>query len=350
MEDGDRPWLKPFVHTPAAWDPPLPTRKRPFIYVYELPPIYNAVLLSYRTEKAHCVAYMRCCCRASTGHWTQVRLIISTFLYTHAVLSTQLHLQLISRTSMEVPLLRGLRQLPICFLRCSIGSARITPGGIEVVDETTSFRAHAMVQPTLVLPSPCPTHRHPVWQLEGHVLSRLGAFPCYDPRKDLTVPLMWSPNKYGLSPLLGAPTRERHILAFFKGRVMEDKPAYSRGTRQFLAKMTRNDDWWGKYRIHVVEAMPKGNISESTSYSEALVSSVFCFSLMGEGWGSRYDEAVLHGCKPVLIHDEVEPSWNTILAVETYSVRNAHKDMKRYQKYLRGFSEEEIARMQANVA
>lgn len=189
-----------------------------------------------------------------------------------------------------------------------------------------------------------------MWQLEGHVLSRLGAFPCYDPRKDLTVPLMWSPNKYGLSPLLGAPTRERHILAFFKGRVMEDKPAYSRGTRQFLAKMTRNDDWWGKYRIHVVEAMPKGNISESTSYSEALVSSVFCFSLMGEGWGSRYDEAVLHGCKPVLIHDEVEPSWNTILAVETYSVRNAHKDMKRYQKYLRGFSEEEIARMQANVA
>ncbi|KAI3432349.1 hypothetical protein D9Q98_003906 [Chlorella vulgaris] len=60
--------------------------------------------------------------------------------------------------------------------------------------------------------------RHPVWQREGHVLSKLGAFPCYDPRKDLTVPLMWSPNKYGLSPLLGAPTREHDILAFFKGQ------------------------------------------------------------------------------------------------------------------------------------
>jgi hypothetical protein len=51
--------------------------------------------------------------------------------------------------------------------------------------------------------------------------------------QNLTVPLMWSPNKYGSSPLLHAPTREHHILAFFKGRVIEDKPAYSRGTRQF---------------------------------------------------------------------------------------------------------------------
>ncbi|KAL4856557.1 putative glycosyltransferase [Chlorella vulgaris] len=166
---------------------------------------------------------------------------------------------------------------------------------------------------------------HPVWQPEGH-LGKLSAFPCYDPRKDLTVPLTWSPNKYGSSPLLGAPTRERHILAFFKGQVMEDKPAYSRGTSRFLAKMTRDNNWWGKHRIHVDDAMPKGNISESTSYSEALASSSFCFSLMGEGWGSRFDEAVLHG------------------------VRIAHKDMDRVPKILRDFSEAEIARVQANVA
>lgn len=46
MEEGDRPWLKPHVHTPAARDPqPGQTRKRPLIYVYELPPFYNAVML-----------------------------------------------------------------------------------------------------------------------------------------------------------------------------------------------------------------------------------------------------------------------------------------------------------------
>jgi hypothetical protein len=46
MEEKDRPWLKPHVHTPAARDPePGATRKRPLIYVYELPAFYNAVML-----------------------------------------------------------------------------------------------------------------------------------------------------------------------------------------------------------------------------------------------------------------------------------------------------------------
>ena len=46
MEEGERPWLKPFVHTPAARDPkPGDTRKRPLIYVYDLPAIYNSVFL-----------------------------------------------------------------------------------------------------------------------------------------------------------------------------------------------------------------------------------------------------------------------------------------------------------------
>ena len=50
MEDGERPWLKPFVHTPVARDPePGQTRKRPLIYVYELPPWYNSVMLQVRT-------------------------------------------------------------------------------------------------------------------------------------------------------------------------------------------------------------------------------------------------------------------------------------------------------------
>jgi hypothetical protein len=85
-----------------------------------------------------------------------------------------------------------------------------------------------------------PDCRHKTWQPEGQ-LSKLGNHACYDPNKvaaasclciekdytpansscclqDLTVPLMWSPNKYKDSPMLGAPTRERHILAFFKGK------------------------------------------------------------------------------------------------------------------------------------
>ena len=46
MEEKERPWLKAHVHTPAARDPEEgATRKRPLIYVYELPPFYNSVML-----------------------------------------------------------------------------------------------------------------------------------------------------------------------------------------------------------------------------------------------------------------------------------------------------------------
>jgi hypothetical protein len=56
MEDGERPWIKPFVHTPAALEPAEgATRKRPLVYVYDLPPMYNAILLQVgcRTVKSH---------------------------------------------------------------------------------------------------------------------------------------------------------------------------------------------------------------------------------------------------------------------------------------------------------
>ena len=106
------------------------------------------------------------------------------------------------------------------------------------------------------------------------------------------MPLMFSPRKYSKSPMLGAPTRKRRVLGFFKGRMLHSSPAYSRGTRQFLNNMTRDNDWWGKHKIHVGEALPEG---ETGGYSEMLASSTFCFSLLGEGWTSRFDEAVVHG-------------------------------------------------------
>jgi hypothetical protein len=44
------------VHTPAAAAPaPGATRLRPLIYVYELPPRFNAHLLQYRNDKGSCV-------------------------------------------------------------------------------------------------------------------------------------------------------------------------------------------------------------------------------------------------------------------------------------------------------
>jgi hypothetical protein len=55
-------------------------------------------------------------------------------------------------------------------------------------------------------------------------------------------------------------------------------------------------------------------------------------------------------CIPVLIHDGVEPSWNSILDVASYSVRIAEKDMARVPDILGDVSQEEVTRMQANLA
>eukprot|EP00884_Botryococcus_braunii_P002394 jgi/Botrbrau1/12155/Bobra.0186s0066.1 len=56
----DRPWLHDvMVQPPAATDPPiLSKRLRPLIYIYDLPPDYNSLLLQYRNHKGSCVYRM----------------------------------------------------------------------------------------------------------------------------------------------------------------------------------------------------------------------------------------------------------------------------------------------------
>lgn len=83
-----------------------------------------------------------------------------------------------------------------------------------------------------------PTY-HAVWQPEGFPGDKLGRFACFDPKKDLVVPPMASPNKYHAAPLFGAPTQERTTLAFFKGRLLMHNPPYSRGIRQNLTVYAR---------------------------------------------------------------------------------------------------------------
>ena len=50
----DRPWLKDFAVVPPAALPEPPAglqRKRPFIYVYDMPPAYTSRMLQYRVDK-----------------------------------------------------------------------------------------------------------------------------------------------------------------------------------------------------------------------------------------------------------------------------------------------------------
>jgi hypothetical protein len=56
LEQTTRRWLKPYTTPPPAAlpDHKEQQRKRPFIYVYDLPPAYNSRMLQYRLGKQSC--------------------------------------------------------------------------------------------------------------------------------------------------------------------------------------------------------------------------------------------------------------------------------------------------------
>ncbi|KAG7674943.1 hypothetical protein Ndes2526A_g07692 [Nannochloris sp. 'desiccata'] len=193
---------------------------------------------------------------------------------------------------------------------------------------------------------------HPVYQPEGH-LHKLGSYPCYDPKKDLVIPPMYSPLKYYFSPLHGAPEQHnRSILAFFKGdlRLEDTRMIYSRGLRQNLTSLRLKHRWWSKYRIWIGQRMPTDDKEiKKLAYGEALSSSVFCFVLPGDGWSGRFEDAIMHGCIPVIIQDEVDVSFESLFDVNEFSLRIAQKDIDQIPEILQGISSERIQQMQNGV-
>ncbi|KAK2080888.1 hypothetical protein QBZ16_000742 [Prototheca wickerhamii] len=151
-------------------------------------------------------------------------------------------------------------------------------------------------------------YQHPLWLPKGH-LRRLTKGPCYDPSKDLLVPAMHSPDTLRASPLMGKAPVPRTRLAIFKGRMQFHDLRYSRGTRQRLAKRAWQDDWDRRHGILVAD---HGNKTRK-SYSELMASSVFCLAIIGDGWTTRVEDAMLHGCIPVLIMDGVDPIYANLI-------------------------------------
>lgn len=165
--------------------------------------------------------------------------------------------------------------------------------------------------------------------------------------QDIILPVMFSPQKYKESPLFGAPDTERYIFAFFKGELRAHDTVYSRGIRQTLANMTRDDGWWAKHRVWIGDKEPPER--DGVSYGALLSSSIFCLVLPGDGWSSRFEDSIVHGCIPVVIMDNVDPSFSSALEVEAFSIRIAQKDLARIPEILKAINSEEVLALQKNV-
>ncbi|GAX81627.1 hypothetical protein CEUSTIGMA_g9055.t1 [Chlamydomonas eustigma] len=140
---------------------------------------------------------------------------------------------------------------------------------------------------------------------------------CFTPGKDLVIPCFKAPEKFAWSPLLGAAPLERDILLFFRGDVgLSRTPQYSRGIRQEYYILSHERGWRQQYNVYIgITDEYRGD------YSQQLARSTFCLVVPGDGYSARYVDAILHGCIPVVVMDNVTEVFETLLDWRQFTVR-----------------------------
>jgi hypothetical protein len=154
------------------------------------------------------------------------------------------------------------------------------------------------------------------------------------------------PFHYKDSPYLTGIQPVRDILGFHRGRMgLNFGPSFSLGVRQAVAREAEAQDWANRHNVHVGS---KGSIRGP--YSQLLARSVFCLVLQGEGWTARFDDAILHGCIPVIVIDIAEGAWGAELDWETFSIRIHSQNITNIPAILKAVPKSVIQSMQHKLA
>ncbi|GMY14183.1 putative glucuronoxylan glucuronosyltransferase f8h [Fagus crenata] len=192
---------------------------------------------------------------------------------------------------------------------------------------------------------------------DGIPSTRRGSHPCFDPDKDLVLPAWKRPDIIALSSKLWARSREKRkkALFYFNGNLGPAYPkgrpeaSYSMGIRQKIAEefgsSPNKEGKLGKQHAEDVIVTPL----RSANYHEDLASSVFCGVFPGDGWSGRMEDSILQGCIPVVIQDGIFLPYENVLNYESFAVRIREDEIPNLMKILRGFNETEIEYKLANV-
>ncbi len=70
----------------------------------------------------------------------------------------------------------------------------------------------------------------------------------------------------------------------------------------------------------------------------------------GDGWSSRFEDCILHGAVPVIIQDDVDTSFATMLDMDAISIRIAEKDCHLLPEVLLAVTPERFKAMQLAVS
>ncbi|CAI0377079.1 unnamed protein product [Linum tenue] len=185
---------------------------------------------------------------------------------------------------------------------------------------------------------------------------RRGTHPCFDPHKDLVLPAWKRPDAGSLSMKLWArPLEMRKTLFYFNGNLGpayengRPEATYSLGIRQKLAEefgsSPNKDGKLGKQ--HMEDVIVTSQRTEN--YHGDLANSLFCGVLPGDGWSGRMEDSILQGCIPVVIQDGIFLPYENVLNYESFAVRLQEDEIPNLIKVLKAFNETEIGFKLRNV-
>jgi len=389
-------WLEQ-VLTPtlAAADPPAsPTRRRPFVYVYDTLPDYNTDIMQYRIERSHCthrifehgnrtswVGYNAYAAESvlielfhTSGHrtfdpeeadyffvptaagcifdvygWNPIPMWPEKYHGSRPFGSSNMVREAYRWLSRAYPYFnRTGGQDHIWFFPHDEGACsapkEIWTGVILSHWGRMDFPHTSNSQ--YMADNYSQNHQHALFP-DGWVGYSSGTHPCFDPSKDLVVPCFKQPSHYRSSPYMGGEPAERDILAFFRGDVErpdDQRCIYSRCIRQTLYKLSKEHDWKGKHNIVY------GTRQDSPGdYGDYLKKSRYCFALPGDGWSARFEDSVLHGCIPVIIMDNTQVPFESILQADKFTVRIAQSDLERVPEILQAIPKSQEDALRAGV-
>ena len=203
------------------------------------------------------------------------------------------------------------------------------------------------------------------WHVPPHHEAMYGHVRCFEPGKDLLLPIYKSRGFVQTSPYVTGKTVARNVLFNFRGNAHLNQPAYSLGLRQqlYTALSTRDDrcvcadpgqsgrDTLGS-RSLCKGADKDGCLlvgGHSRDYIADLQRSVFCGVLPGNGWG-HIEEPVIHGCLPVIVMPEIHVQMEGMLDLSKFAIRVERHELGGLADRLRSIPPAKVREMQGELA
>ena len=167
----------------------------------------------------------------------------------------------------------------------------------------------------------------------------------FTPHKDITIPPDLS--GYNFPSVFELPPKHRPSrkwLAHFGGTVLpinltdKRRSHYSKGVRQYIKKHFSKDK---SFRITGTRV---------STYVNDMMFSKFCLCPEGwHAWTPRPYQAIMLGCIPVLLSEEIELTFEDLLDYSKFMLRVRPRDVSKLKTLLKSISKHKIESMQAEM-